>query len=238
MKRFWTMVTLDDDRVVQLDGKPVRTPGRVPLALPTIALGEAVADEWRAVEETINPLAMPLTGLANAAIDRVVPDRALFARGLAGYAESDLLCYRADAPDDLVALQRAAWDVLLDWARDRYDVSIEIATGIVHRPQSMATLARLGEAIAARDAFALAALSPIVTIGGSLIAALALAERAASPGQVWDAVTLDERYQAERWGRDPLAAAGIEARRRDFDAGVRLLFLGQPPDEADHPALA
>ena len=225
MKRFWINVTLDDGRAVSLDGKPVRTPGRVPLALPTEALAEAVAGEWRAVEGEIDPRAMPLTGLANAAIDRVGADPALFARGLAVYAESDLLCYRADAPDDLVARQQAAWDPLLDWARARYDVHLETATGILHRSQPAATLTRLGEAIATRDAFALAALSPIVTIGGSLIAALALAENAATPEQVWDAITLDEDYQAERWGRDPLAAAGIEARRRDFDAGVRMLEL-------------
>ena len=225
MKRVWINVTLDEGRAVSLDGKPVRTPGRVPLALPTEALAEAVAGEWRAVEGEIDPRAMPLTGLANAAIDRVGADPALFARGLAVYAESDLLCYRADAPDDLVARQQAAWDPLLDWARARYDVHLETATGILHRAQPAATLTRLGEAIATRDAFALAALSPIVTIGGSLIAALALAENAATPEQVWDAITLDEDYQAERWGRDPLAAAGIEARRRDFDAGVRMLEL-------------
>ncbi|PTS76701.1 ATPase [Sphingomonas sp. HMWF008] len=225
MKRFWTEVTVAPDRSIALDGKPVRTPGRVPLALPTDALAQGVADEWRAVEGEIDPRAMPLTGLANAAIDRVGADPALFARGLAAYAESDLLCYRADAPDDLVARQAAAWDPLLDWARARYDVHIETATGILHRAQPATTLARLGEAIAARDAFALAALSPIVTIGGSLIAALALAEHAATPEQVWDAITLDEEYQAERWGRDPLAAAGIEARRRDFDAGVRFMEL-------------
>ena len=225
MKRFWINVTLDEGRAVSLDGKPVRTPGRVPLALPTEALAEAVAGEWRTVEGEIDPRAMPLTGLANAAIDRVGADPALFARGLAVYAESDLLCYRADAPDDLVARQQAAWDPLLDWARARYDVHLETATGILHRAQPAATLTRLGEAIATRDAFALAALSPIVTIGGSLIAALALAENTATPEQVWDAITLDEDYQAERWGRDPLAAAGIEARRRDFDAGVRMLEL-------------
>lgn len=238
MKRFWTDVTIDRQRVVHLDGKPVRTPGRVPLALPTAALAEAVADEWRAVTDEIDPRAMPLTGLANAAIDRIAPDPALFAAGLATYGESDLLCYRAAGPDDLVARQAAAWDPLLDWARARYDVHIVVATGILHVAQPPPTIARLAEAIAARGAFALAALAPIVTIGGSLIAALALAEQAADAAPIWAAITLDEDYQAERWGRDPLAEAGIAARRRDFDAGARLLFLGQPADEPDHPALA
>lgn len=227
MKRFWKHVAVDAERGIRLDDRPLRTPGRVPLVLPTPALAEAVADEWRLVEEgaEIDPSAMPLTGLGNAAIDRVGADPALFAAGLAHYGESDLLCYRADSPADLVARQAAAWDPLLDWARARYDVHIEVATGILHRAQPALTLARLADAIAARDAFTLAALSPVVTIGGSLIAALALAERAASAEQVWDAVTLDEEYQAERWGRDPLAEAGIAARRRDFGGGVRMLEL-------------
>lgn len=227
MKRFWKIVAVDAERGIRLDDRPVRTPGRAPLLLPTDALAQAAADEWRAVGEgeEIDPRAMPLTGLGNAAIDRVGADPALFAAGLAQYGESDLLCYRADAPDDLVARQAAAWDPLLDWARTRYDVHIEVATGILHRAQPEQTLTRLGDAIAARDAFELAALSPIVTIGGSLIAALALAERATTADQLWDAITLDEEYQAERWGRDPLAEAGIAARRRDFGAGVRMLEL-------------
>jgi len=227
MKRFWKTVAIDAERGIRLDDRPVRTPGRVPLLLPTDALAHAVADEWRAIGEgeEIDPRAMPLTGLGNAAIDRVGADRTLFAAGLAQYAESDLLCYRADTPADLVERQAAAWDPLLDWARSRYDVHINVATGILHRAQPEPTLTRLGEAIAARDAFELAALSPIVTIGGSLIVALALAERAATAEQLWDAITLDEEYQAERWGHDPLAEAGIAARRRDFGAGVRMLEL-------------
>ncbi len=227
MKRFWKHVAVDAERGIRLDDRPLRTPGRVPLVLPTAALAEAVADEWRSVAEgaEIDPRAMPLTGLGNAAIDRVGADPALFAAGLAHYGESDLLCYRADSPADLVARQAAAWDPLLDWARARYDVHIEVATGILHRAQPALTLARLTDAIAVRDAFTLAALSPVVTIGGSLIAALALVERAASAEQVWDAVTLDEEYQAERWGRDPLAEAGIAARRRDFGGGVQMLGL-------------
>ena len=119
MKRFWNQVAIDGDRVVRLDDRPVRTPGRVPLALPTAALAEAVAGEWRAVGEMIDPRAMPLTGLANAAIDRVAPDRAGFARGLAAYADSDLFYYRAEQPPQLAQRQAAAWDPLLDWARKR-----------------------------------------------------------------------------------------------------------------------
>jgi chaperone required for assembly of F1-ATPase len=197
----------------------------VPLALPTDALAEAVAGEWQAVGETIDPRAMPLTGLANAAIDRIAPDRATFAAGLAAYGESDLLYYRAEMPEPLVARQQAAWDPLLDWARGRYDVHFETTAGVMHRAQPPATLARLGEAVAALDAFRLAGLSPLVTVSGSLVAALALLEGAADADTVWNAAHIDEEWQAEQWGHDDLAIGAREARRADFHAGARFLSL-------------
>lgn len=228
MKRFWKEVTVervDESHALRLDGRPVRTPGRALLALPTAALAEAVAAEWRDAPETVDPRAMPLTGLANAAIDRIAPDRAAFAAGLAAYGGSDLLCYRAEEPPPLVARQAAHWDPLLDWARGRYDVHFEVTTGVMHRPQPPATLARLGEAVAALDAFRLAGLSPLVTVSGSLIAALALAEGAADAEAVWRASRVDEDWQAEQWGEDELAARARDARRADFDAGARFLAL-------------
>ena len=223
MKRFWKVVSVDAERVVRLDERPVRTPGRVPLALPTDALAGAVADEWRAVGATIDPRAMPLTGLANAAIDRIAPDPAAFAANLARYGESDLLCYRAVSPEPLVARQAATWNPILAWARARYDVHFTVVTGIIHQPQPPATLARLAEAVAARDPFELAALSPIVTITGSLILALALFERAVAQDEIWAASQLDEDWQAERWGADPLAEAARDERRAQFDAAVQFL---------------
>ena len=225
MKRFWKDVTVAPGNGIALDGKPVRTPGRAPLALPTPQLAEAVAAEWRAVGETIDPRAMPLTGLANAAIDRIAPDSAAFAAGLAAYGESDLLYYRAEDPPELVARQQAAWDPLLEWARGRYDVHFEPTTGVMHRAQPEATITRLGEAIAALDPFRLAGLSPVVTISGSLVAALALVEDAATPEAVWQAAHVDEDWQAEQWGEDTLAVQAREARRAEFDAGVRFLGL-------------
>ena len=222
MKRFLQTVGIVEGEV-RLDGRPVRTPGRVPLVLPTAALAELVAGEWAAVGETIDPRAMPATGLANAAIDRIAPDPRAFAAGLAKYVESDLLCYRADGPAPLVERQRAHWDPPLDWARRRYDVAIETTAGIVHRAQPPATIARLGEAIAARDAWTLAALSPVVTITGSLILALALAEAAMTPDVVWAAARVDDDWQVEQWGKDALAAETAAAQRRDFDAAVRFL---------------
>lgn len=227
MKRFWKDVTVGEDRGVLLDGRPVRTPGRVPLLLPTPALAEAVAAEWRGVGDTLDPRAMPLTGLANAAIDRVAPDPARFAEGIVRYGESDLLCYRADSPAPLVAREAAAWDPLLDWARDRYDVHFEVASGIVHRPQPAATLARLGEAVNALHPFALAPLSAIVSVTGSLVTGLALAEGALAPADGWTAAEVDADWQREQWGEDSLAIAALAERRDAYDAAVRFLALAQ-----------
>jgi chaperone required for assembly of F1-ATPase len=228
MKRFWkdaAAIPVEGGHDIHLDGKPVRTPGRAPLTLPSPALADAVADEWRNVGETIDPRAMPLTGLSNAAIDRIAPDPAAFAAGLAKYGESDLLCYRADHPLELQLRQQAAWDPLLDWARTRYGIDPVTATGVMHRAQSSETVARLAEAVAALSPFQLAALSPLVTVTGSLIAALALLEGAATPEDVWSAANLDEDWQAEHWGEDDLARKARAARRADFDAGARFLSL-------------
>ncbi len=228
MKRFWKQVSAvpaEGGHDIHLDGKPVRTPGRVALTLPSPALTEAVADEWRNVGETIDPRAMPLTGLSNAAIDRIAPDPVAFAAGLAKYGESDLLCYRADHPLELQLRQQAAWDPLLDWARTRYGIDLVTTTGVMHREQSPATIARLAEAVAARSPFELAALSPLVTVTGSLIAALALLEGAATAEDIWSAANLDEDWQAEHWGEDDLARKTRAAHRADFDAGARFLSL-------------
>ena len=222
MKRFWSEVTIEA-REVRLDGRPVRTPGRLALVLPTDALAEAVAAEWRGVGEVIDPRAMPLTGLANAATDRIAPDPAAFAAGLARYGESDLLCYRADGPEPLVERQVAAWDPPLAWARGRYDVAFEVTSGVMHVAQPSATVARLSEAVAALDAWRLAGLSPIVTITGSLVLGLALIEHAMDADATWAAARVDEAWQAELWGEDTLAVQATQARKCEFDAGVSFL---------------
>ena len=223
MRRFWREVAVTPDRGVALDGKPVRTPGRAALIVPTAALAEAIAAEWRAIGDTLDPRAMPLTGLANAAIDRIAPDPRPFAAGLSAYGESDLLCYRADQPPELADRQSAAWDPVLAWARARYDVHLEVATGIVHRAQAPATLSRLADVTATLGPWTLAPLSPVVTLTGSLLLGLALVQAAITPDRAWAAAHVDEDWQAEQWGQDPLAADMRAVRRREFDAA--LLFL-------------
>lgn len=225
MKRFYTHVTTTDAGGILLDGRPVKTPARSALLLPNPLLAEAVAAEWASQGEHIRPQDMPLTGLANAALDRVAPDPAAFAAGLAQYGETELLCYRADAPPELVARQAQRWDPLLDWAGARYGVNFTRVTGIMHQPQPMATVLRLGDAVASADPFRLAALSPLVTISGSLVIGLALLEEAVLPDDAFDIAHLDELWQAEQWGEDDLALAARQARRRDFLAASRFVDL-------------
>jgi chaperone required for assembly of F1-ATPase len=226
VKRFYKDVTIVDGAIL-LDGRPVRTPARAVLVVSRAPLAEGVAEEWRAQGDKIDPRSMPLTGLTNAAIDRVAPDPAFFVKTLAGYAETDLLCYRAAEPPDLVEHQAEAWDPLLAWATRRYDVHFTIAAGIVHVAQPPATIVRLGEALAALDPFALAAMSPLVTISGSLVASLALLENEISAEDAFAVTHLDELWQAEKWGEDYFATQARDARRADFLAAARFAALAR-----------
>jgi len=219
VKRFWTSVTVAG-RGVFLDARPVRTPARSTLVLATDALAEAVADEWRAVKETVDPRAMPLTGLSNAAIDRPPPPEAI-----AGYGENDLLCYRAETPEPLVERQAAIWNPLLDWARKRYDVGFAVTAGIVPVTQPQSTGTRLAAAVAALGPWERTALSPLVSIGGSLIVGLMLIENAIGAEAAFDACHLDELWQAELWGEDWMATDMRAARRADFLSAASVLEL-------------
>ena len=228
MKRFWTAaeaVREGGGWGVQLDQRPLRTPGRALLEVPGEPLARAIAGEWAQAADSVDPRAMPLTSLANAAIDRVAPDRAKFAADLSQYAQADLACYRAEGPETLAAQQAEHWDALFAWARRRYDVDFATTTGIIHITQPPATVDRLAHEVAALDAFRLAGLSPLVTIGGSLIAGLAVLEGALTPERAWDAVSVDERWQLSKWGADAEAQAAMDSRRRDFLSAAEFLAL-------------
>jgi chaperone required for assembly of F1-ATPase len=228
VKRFWKAVSVvpeGEGWAIGLDGRSVRTPARAPLVVPTEGLADAIAEEWRSVGETVDPRAMRLTGLANAAIDRVAPERQAFAAGLARYGEADLACYRSDWPPDLVSRQAESWDELLAWGRRRYDVDFATTSGVLHVPQAPATVERLAQAVAELDSFRLAGLSPLVTIGGSLVAALAVLEKAITPEEAWDAVSIDDRWQLDQWGADEEALTMLKNRQRDFMAAARFLEL-------------
>jgi chaperone required for assembly of F1-ATPase len=230
MKRFYTEASRVLDaatgmHAILLDGRPVRTPARMALAVPGAALADAIAAEWAAQGEHIDPASMPMTGFANATIDRVLPDVAGFASGIAAYGASDLFCYRADEPPELVALQSAAWNPLLAWARARYDIAFTVTDGIMPVDQPQASIDRLTAAVHALDPWLLAGLSHIVTIGGSLIGALALAEGAVNAATLWDAVQVDEDWQMRQWGEDADAMARASVRRAQFDDAARYCAL-------------
>lgn len=228
MKRFWKEVAVvpeGDGWGIALDGRPVRTPQRAPLAVASPALAEAIAAEWTAVGETIDPAAMPMTGLTNAAIDIASPDLAAFAEPVAAYATSELFCYREDRDAVLLAEQAALWNPLLAWAEARYGVEFAITQGILPIDQPPATVAALRAAVLAQGAWRLTALTPLVTIGGSLVAGLALIEEAYDAEALWQAVSLDELYQERRWGADALAIEAREKKQADWDNAARFLGL-------------
>lgn len=228
MKRFFDKAAaqpMEGGFGIALDGRPVRTPAKAPLVVPTQALADAIAGEWKAQGEKLDPRSMPLTGLANGAIDRVAPDPATFAASIAVFGESDLVAYRAEGPPSLIARQAAAWDPVIDWARRRYDVEFAATTGVIHRPQPAATLERLRAAVAARTPFELAGLNGLVTISGSLLIGLAVLERDIDAEAGWLAGHVDELWQAEQWGDDDLARKARAARRSDFDTSARFLRL-------------
>jgi chaperone required for assembly of F1-ATPase len=231
MKRFYKHVAVvpsDQGFAIQLDTRPVRTPARALLALPTPTLADAVAAEWRAQGESVDPATMPLTGLANAAIDHIVPNQATFAAGIARYGESDLLCYRAEAPQTLVERQAVAWEPLLDWARARYDVAFVVTQGILPVDQPAQTLTRLGAAVAAFDPFLLAGLSTLVNLSGSLICGLAIVDGGHDLDAIWQAAEIDEAWQIEQWGEDAQAAARNARRAADFATAGAFCAMSRP----------
>lgn len=219
MKRFYqdaAVVAGESGFEIRLDGRPVRTPARAQLALPTHRLAEAVAEEWRAQGDVVDPRSMPFTGLANGAIDQIAPNRESFAAGIARYAESDLLCYRAEGPTELVSREAAAWDPLLDWAMARYDVAFRVTQGIIPVAQPDETLARLTAVVTAFDPFTLAGLSTLVTLSGSLVCGLAVVEGGHDADLIWTAAEIDEAWEVEQWGDDKEAAARSAQRRHEF----------------------
>jgi len=228
VKRFWKTAEAVEgagDWAIRLDGRPVRTPARVPLAVPGEALARAIAAEWAAQGETIDPRTMPMTGFANATIDRVLPAIGDFRGQIAAYAESDLLCYRAGEPAELVARQAARWDALLDWARARHGAAFTVTSGIIPVDQPARTLALLRGAVEALDPWLLAGAATLTQIGGTLVGTLALLDGATDADALFEAASLDERWQAEQWGEDAEAGARLALRRAEFLDAARWCAL-------------
>lgn len=208
-KRFWTTATVvpaEGGFTVHLDARPVRTPLKAPLILPTLALAEAVAAEWQAQEGKIDPETMPFTRTANSALDKVAPQFEAVADMLAAYGESDLLCYRAEGPDDLVALQSAGWDPLLKWAAEELDAPLAVTIGIMPVEQRLGSIVRLAELVGEQSAFQLAAFHDLVALSGSLVLAFAVARKRLTVEEAWKLSRIDENWQIALWGEDEEAA--------------------------------
>jgi chaperone required for assembly of F1-ATPase len=214
--------------VVRLDGKPVKTPARVLLSLPTAKLADAVADEWRSQIEIVDPTAMPLTRLAYAAIDVAPSHRARLTEEILAYGQSDLLCYRAEIPAVLVARQNDAWNPLLEWAAQRFGARLKTGTGIAFVDQPRESQTAFAKAVEGRDEFALVGLHSAASLTGSLVLGLALAEGRLSASEAFALSCLDETFQAEAWGRDAEAAKRAERLGAELAAIERFLTLSRP----------
>jgi len=227
-KRFWSkagVVPVEGGFTVKLDDHPVRTPAKSALVIPTRALAEAVAAEWDAQEDLIKPETMPLTRTANSAIDKVAVQHDEVAALLAAYGETDLLCYRAEEPEGLVARQAAAWDPLLDWAATQLGARLRPTSGIVPTPQDPGALARLADQTRALDAFALAAFHDLVSLSGSLILGFAVTHRTQPPESIWEISRIDESWQQAQWGEDEEAAEHTALKKQAFLDAARFFSL-------------
>lgn len=229
-RRFYDEAAFAEDQGgyrLTLDGRPANTPARNPLRLPSRILAERVAAEWGAQDTAIDPAQMPLTRLANTAIDGVTPRLAEVAADLCAYAGTDLLAYRAGDPERLVAAQAEAWDPILAWARDAFGARVILSEGVMHVAQPADTIRALSEAVnAVTDPFQMAGLHTLTTLTGSLLIALAVLKGRLTPAEAWAAAHVDETYQAAVWGRDAEAEARLEARRTEFEAAAAFVGAG------------
>jgi chaperone required for assembly of F1-ATPase len=231
-RRFWHAATVqaaEHGYAVMLDLRPLSTPAKAPLVVPSRALAEAIAAEWRALGDEVRPDRLPLTRYVNSAIDGVAARRDEVAKSLAEYGGTDLLCYRADAPRELARRQAAAWDEWLAWAASELSAPLVTVAGVMHHAQPGGSLAALSAEIARHDAFELTALSELVTLSGSLLLGLAVSRGALSAEAAWQLAQIDEMWQAEQWGRDAEAEAASERRRQDFLRAEAFLQMLRSP---------
>jgi len=228
MKRFYKTVSVeavDGGWEVRLDGRSVRSPAKAALVFRSEPLARAVAEEWGAQGDEIHPLSMPMMQLASTAVDVVGKNRAAIVDGVAKYAETDLLCYRAEHPRELVDRQAKAWQPLLDWATLRYDAPLHVHAGLMPKPQPEDATRALRHAVDAHDDWMLSALQSATSACGSLVVALALIEQRIDAAEAFAASQVDETFQIEQWGEDPEAAKRREGLRADIDAARRFVDL-------------
>ena len=228
MKRFYKqagVVPAADGHGVNLDSRLVKTPGKRDLVVPSAALAAAIAAEWDAQQGEIRRETMPLTRLAGVTLDRGSIEREAVVQKAAGYAGTDLVCYRATRPPALVARQDAVWQPLIDWATERYDAPLVVTNGVIPASQPAASLAALAAVVAAHGDFALTALHAATTACGSLVIALALLEGRLDAAEAFAASQLDESYQIEAWGEDGEQAKRRAALASEIEAAAQFISL-------------
>ena len=227
-KRFWkeaSVVETDGGWTVQLDGRGVRTPAKAPLVVPTRAMAQAIAAEWDAQEDKVDPTTMPVTRSANAAIDKVSHQFDEVAEMLAAYGDSDLLCYRATSPQGLIDRQAARWDPLLDWAADHLGARLTPVSGVIHAPQDARALANLAKRVSTFTPFELTAFHDLVSISGSLVLGFAATEGHMDAPALWDLSRLDEAWQEEQWGEDDEATAQAALKKQAFEHAMTFFAM-------------
>lgn len=232
-KRFWTdvnVVPTEGGHEIRLDSRKVMTPTKAPLVLPTEPLAQAIAAEWAAQDGVIDPLSMPMTRSANSAIDKVRPRVAELVDVIASYGETDLLCHRADAPEELIRIQADAWDPLLDWARADLGAPLVVTTGVLPVDQPVQSLERLKSRVAAHDHFALTALDDLVALSGSLIIGLAALQETLPVDELWRRSRIDETWQESQWGVDSEAASVAARKRNDFLHAAAFFRMSRAPE--------
>ena len=228
MKRFYKSVTVGGDLSVQLDGQPILTPATAKLAPPTRALAQAVAEEWAGQGDTVEPASMPLTKLANTAIDRASALRTDIVAELLGFAQSDLLCYYAIEPDELIVRQRHHWTPLLDWAHATHGARLKTVHGVTHIQQDAQAIAALQRVLQVQDDWTLTGLQTLTTITGSLVLALAVAAERLSPADAFVLSRIDETFQAEKWGADAAAEQRATRLCHEVEMAGRFIALARP----------
>jgi len=225
-KRFYKEVgvaPVDSGFTVTLDGRPVHTPGKRPVVVPVASIATAMANEWSAQGQFIDPTTMPMVRLINSAVEGGERSIPALREEIIKFAGGDLLLYRADSPQELVSQQEVLWDNALSHLSRHFGVSFEPTTGIIHRPQPQATLDRLAQAIAEENLFGLTALVSITGLTGSGLLALGVWARLFAPEAVWTAAHVDEDYQIGQWGEDEEASERRAKRRKEFDIAVQVL---------------
>ena len=228
MKRFWKAVAVEPYEGgyrITLDDRPIRTQGGRPQIVPNPALAEALAEEWRAQRDEVDPGAFALRDLADYAIDHVRPDRAAAVDKLMPYGETDTLCYRADPDEPLYPRQQAMWEPLLAAFEARHGIRLERVSGVMHRPQPSATMERLRALLEQQDDFTLAALATLAPLAASLSIALIALEPDRDVAGLFDAANCEQDWQAELWGWEPLAEDARAQRLAAFEAAAEFARL-------------